>query len=163
MIHDTNSHPSSCVTPTRPYPWHSVEGQMRQMGDLAFLLQEYEFAAATYRLAAQDYQTQSNNKWYAGVEVRLAVSMDHRVRDVQGLFARRAWISCLVRSYSSNTTIITKLQLVCHCVEYLARYHHHQQHHCHRNAQLAYHCVDGNFMDLRFSTGSLFGGHETNG
>ncbi|MEW5318844.1 MAG: hypothetical protein WDW38_010029, partial [Sanguina aurantia] len=56
------------TTTDKPYPWHSVEAQMRQMGDLAFLLQEYEFAAATYRLAAQDYQTQSNNKWYAGVE-----------------------------------------------------------------------------------------------
>ncbi len=52
-----------------PYPWHSVESQMRQMGDLGFLLGQYSFAAATYRLAAGDYLNSSNNKWYAGVEV----------------------------------------------------------------------------------------------
>ncbi|GLC57223.1 hypothetical protein PLESTB_001201000 [Pleodorina starrii] len=52
----------------RPYPWHSVEGQMRQLGDLAFLLRQYAFAESTYRLAAQDYQAEGNSKWYAGVE-----------------------------------------------------------------------------------------------
>ncbi len=54
----------------RPYPWHSVESQMRQLGDLAFLLRQYAFAEATYRLAAQDYLSDGNNRWYAGVEVR---------------------------------------------------------------------------------------------
>jgi hypothetical protein len=52
-----------------PYPWHSVESQMRQVGDLGFLLGQYAFAAATYRLAAGDYLNSGNNKWYAGVEV----------------------------------------------------------------------------------------------
>ncbi|GIM00051.1 hypothetical protein Vretimale_5119 [Volvox reticuliferus] len=52
----------------RPYPWHSVEGQMRQLGDLAFLLRQYAFAESTYRLAAQDYLAEGNSKWYAGVE-----------------------------------------------------------------------------------------------
>ncbi|KAG2449122.1 hypothetical protein HYH02_005870 [Chlamydomonas schloesseri] len=52
----------------RPYPWHSVEGQMRQLGDLAFLMRQYAFAESTYRLAAQDYQAEGNSKWYAGVE-----------------------------------------------------------------------------------------------
>lgn len=31
----------------RPYPWHSIESQMRQLADLAFLLHAYDFAAAT--------------------------------------------------------------------------------------------------------------------
>ena len=49
----------SCFTepglslPRRPYPWHSVEGQMRQLGDLAFLMRQYAFAESIYRLAAQ--------------------------------------------------------------------------------------------------------------
>ncbi|KXZ49490.1 hypothetical protein GPECTOR_21g716 [Gonium pectorale] len=55
-------------TTDRPYPWHSVEGQMRQLGDLAFLLRQYAFAESTYRLAAQDYLAENNFKWYAGVE-----------------------------------------------------------------------------------------------
>ncbi|GIL54165.1 hypothetical protein Vafri_9740 [Volvox africanus] len=52
----------------RPYPWHSVEGQMRQLGDLAFLMRQYALAESTYRLAAQDYLAEGNSKWYAGVE-----------------------------------------------------------------------------------------------
>jgi hypothetical protein len=43
---------------------------MRQLGDLAFLLHHYEFAASTYRLAAQDYLAANNLRWYAGAEVR---------------------------------------------------------------------------------------------
>eukprot|EP00877_Chromochloris_zofingiensis_P003658 jgi/Chrzof1/13293/Cz07g27240.t1 len=50
------------------YPWHSVEGQMRQLADLAMLLRHYEFAVSMYRLAAQDFLSAPNNKWYAGVE-----------------------------------------------------------------------------------------------
>ncbi|PNH07473.1 Trafficking protein particle complex subunit 8 [Tetrabaena socialis] len=52
----------------RPYPWHSVEGQLRQLADLAFLLRQYPFAESMYRLAAQDYLSEGNNKWYAGAE-----------------------------------------------------------------------------------------------
>lgn len=43
---------------------------MRQLADLAFLLQRYDFAESMYRLAAQDYLANGNNKWYAGAEVR---------------------------------------------------------------------------------------------
>ena len=53
----------------RPYAWHSIEGGMRQLGDIAFLLGHYEFAASTYRLAAQDYLAGNNVRWYGGVEV----------------------------------------------------------------------------------------------
>ena len=52
------------------YPYTSVESQMRQLADLAFLLRQYEFAVSMYRLAAQDYLAAPNNKWYAGAEVR---------------------------------------------------------------------------------------------
>lgn len=52
-----------------PYLWHSIESKMRQLGDLSFLLRNYEFAASVYRLAASDYQSGHNSKWYAGVEV----------------------------------------------------------------------------------------------
>jgi hypothetical protein len=55
------------------YPYHSIEGQMRALADLAFLLGQYEFAVQSYRLAAQDYLAAPNSKWYAGAEVRLAV------------------------------------------------------------------------------------------
>jgi hypothetical protein len=50
-----HSVPKSCGLwhARRPYPWHSIEGQMRQLADLAFLLRQYAFAEATYRLAAQ--------------------------------------------------------------------------------------------------------------
>jgi hypothetical protein len=43
---------------------------MRCLADLAFMLGQYEFAAAMYRLAAQDYLAAPNSKWYAGAEVR---------------------------------------------------------------------------------------------
>lgn len=55
-----------------PYPWHSIDSQMRQLGDLAFLMRNYEFAAGMYRLAAGDYQANGNHKWYAGAQVRRA-------------------------------------------------------------------------------------------
>jgi hypothetical protein len=59
---------NGCLQET-PYPWHSVEGQMRCLADLAFMLGQYEFAVAHYRLAAQDYLAAPNSKWYAGAEV----------------------------------------------------------------------------------------------
>lgn len=42
---------------------------MRQLADLAFLLHHYDFAASMYRLAAQDYLSHNNVRWYAGAEV----------------------------------------------------------------------------------------------
>lgn len=52
------------------YTYHSIEGQMRALADLAYLLGQYEFAVQSYRLAAQDYLSAPNSKWYAGAEVR---------------------------------------------------------------------------------------------
>lgn len=46
---------------------------MRCLADLAFMLGQYEFAVAHYRLAAQDYLAAPNSKWYAGAEVRRAL------------------------------------------------------------------------------------------
>ncbi|GAX80359.1 hypothetical protein CEUSTIGMA_g7798.t1 [Chlamydomonas eustigma] len=57
----------------KPYAWHSIEGGMRQLADIAFLLRHYEFAASTYRLAAQDYLSHNNVRWYAGVEEMLGL------------------------------------------------------------------------------------------
>jgi hypothetical protein len=51
------------------YPYHSIEGQMRALADLAYLLGQYEFAVQSYRLAAQDYLAAPNSRWYAGAEV----------------------------------------------------------------------------------------------
>jgi hypothetical protein len=45
---------------------------MRCLADLAFMLGQYDFAVANYRLAAQDYLAAPNSKWYAGAEVRAA-------------------------------------------------------------------------------------------
>ncbi|WIA13573.1 hypothetical protein OEZ85_007140 [Tetradesmus obliquus] len=50
------------------YTYHSIEGQMRALADLAYLLGQYEFAVQSYRLAAQDYLSAPNSKWYAGAE-----------------------------------------------------------------------------------------------
>jgi hypothetical protein len=47
-----------------------VEAQLRSLADLAFMLGQYESAAASYRLAAQDYLAAPHSKWYAGAEVR---------------------------------------------------------------------------------------------
>jgi hypothetical protein len=67
-------HPSASfnhyATQETSYPYHSIEGQMRALADLALLLGQYEFAVQTYRLAAQDYLAAPNSRWYAGAEVR---------------------------------------------------------------------------------------------
>ncbi len=55
------------------YPWHEVEAQMRALADLAYCLGQYEYAATTYRLAAQDYLAAPNGRWYAGAEVRVTI------------------------------------------------------------------------------------------
>eukprot|EP00798_Chlamydomonas_sp_ICE-L_P000836 gene836-33567_t len=56
------------VVVDKPYMWHSIESQMRQLADLAFLMHQYEFAASIYRLAAQDYLSANNARWYGGAE-----------------------------------------------------------------------------------------------
>ena len=49
----------------------SVEGQMRALADLAFILQDYDTAAATLRLLAADLKADKAWKHYAGAQVIL--------------------------------------------------------------------------------------------
>ena len=81
---------------------------MRQLGDIAFLLHHYEFAASTYRLAAQDYLGANNVRWYAGVEVRLSVrvwGIAHTLKP-QCMVAHGACMDvyCSLRAISSSFT-----------------------------------------------------------
>ena len=48
----------------------TTEGQMRQLADLAFVMQDYETAQSTLKLLAGDYKTDKAFKHLAGVQVR---------------------------------------------------------------------------------------------
>ena len=52
----------------------TTEGQMRQLADLAFVMQDYETAQSTLKLLASDYKTDKAWKHLAGVQVRLLAS-----------------------------------------------------------------------------------------
>lgn len=47
----------------------TTEGQMRQLADLAFVMQDYETAQSTLKLLAGDYKTDKAFKHLAGVQV----------------------------------------------------------------------------------------------
>ena len=49
----------------------SVEGQMRALADLAFMMQDYELAATTLRTLASDLKADKAWKHYAGCQVLL--------------------------------------------------------------------------------------------
>ena len=49
----------------------TTEGQMRQLADLAFVMQDYETAQSTLKLLAGDYKTDKAFKHLAGVQVIL--------------------------------------------------------------------------------------------
>ena len=49
----------------------TTEGQMRQLADLAFVMQDYETAQSTLKLLASDYKTDKAWKHLAGVQVGL--------------------------------------------------------------------------------------------
>ena len=51
------------------YAHDSPELQMRQLGDLAFLLQNYELSYQTYNSARKDYQVDHAWLLYAGAVV----------------------------------------------------------------------------------------------
>ncbi|PNW88325.1 hypothetical protein CHLRE_01g024400v5 [Chlamydomonas reinhardtii] len=89
----------------RPYPWHSVEGQMRQLGDLAFLMRQYPFAESTYRLAAQDYQAEGNSKWYAGVEemIGLCSVLGEPVDPIAAVLLQNDPMKYFMRAYEHYT------------------------------------------------------------
>ncbi|DBA74127.1 hypothetical protein WJX77_012500 [Trebouxia sp. C0004] len=52
----------------------TTEGQMRQLADLAFVMQDYETAQSTLKLLASDYKTDKAWKHLAGVQEMLALS-----------------------------------------------------------------------------------------
>ena len=47
----------------------SVEGQMRALADVAFVMQDYELAASTLRLLSSDLKADKAWKHYAGAQV----------------------------------------------------------------------------------------------
>ena len=48
----------------------TTEGQMRQLADLAFVMQDYETALSVLKLLASDYKTDKAWKHLGGVQVR---------------------------------------------------------------------------------------------
>ena len=52
----------------------TTEGQMRQLADLAFVMQDYETAQSTLKLLAGDYKTDKAFKHLAGVQVSFFIS-----------------------------------------------------------------------------------------
>lgn len=52
------------------YPYTSTEAQIRLLGDLAFMLRDYELALSNYRLLAGDYRGDKAWKHLAGTLVR---------------------------------------------------------------------------------------------
>jgi hypothetical protein len=56
------------------FPASSVEGQMRQLSDLAMTLGDYETAISTLRLLATDYKAEKAYKHYAAVQEALGIA-----------------------------------------------------------------------------------------
>jgi len=52
------------------YAYNSIEMQLRQFGDVAFLLQSYELAFTSYHQVKRDFQSASTWLYYAGAVVR---------------------------------------------------------------------------------------------
>ena len=52
------------------YDNSSPEGQLRQLGDLAFMLQDYETAASSYQLLAADLKADRAWRQFAATQVR---------------------------------------------------------------------------------------------
>ena len=59
----------SAAGPT--YGAASMEGQMRALADVAFIMQDYELAASTLRLLSADLKSDKAWKHYAGAQVPL--------------------------------------------------------------------------------------------
>ncbi len=54
----------------QPYAAASMEGQLRQLADLAFMMQDYETAVSTLKLLSSDARADKAWKAYAGAQVR---------------------------------------------------------------------------------------------
>ena len=57
------------------YDNSSPEGQLRQLGDLAFMLQDYETAASSYQLLATDLK--ADRAWRQFAATQVPVDMQH--------------------------------------------------------------------------------------
>ena len=53
----------------QPYAAASMEGQLRQLADLAFMMQDYETAVSTLKLLSSDSRADKAWKAYAGAQV----------------------------------------------------------------------------------------------
>jgi len=60
------------VTANGTYDNSSPEGQLRQLGDLAFMLQDYETAASSFQLLAADLKADRAWRQFAATQVRLS-------------------------------------------------------------------------------------------
>jgi len=93
---------------------------MRCLADLAFMLGQYDFAVAMYRLAAQDYLAAPNSKWYAGAEVcsmllESGSSLYHNCWHVQ-TGSTDSHVSCILfffLSYNVQMQLHTTQMLAC--------------------------------------------------
>ncbi len=72
-----------------PYGGGSVEGQMRALADLAFMMQDYDTALSTLRLLASDLRSDKAWKQYAAVQVHRC-PFDQLTGRVESLVHKRA-------------------------------------------------------------------------
>ena len=59
----------------QPYAAASMEGQLRQLADLAFMMQDYETAVSTLKLLSSDARADKAWKAYAGAQVRSCAAL----------------------------------------------------------------------------------------
>jgi hypothetical protein len=60
---------ASAAAPAAAYGPSTLEGQMRQLADLAFMMQDYDTATSTFRLLASDYKADKAWRHYSAVQV----------------------------------------------------------------------------------------------
>lgn len=68
-VHGGSAAAASANGSAVPYGGGSVEGQMRALADLAFMMQDYDTALSTLRLLASDLRSDKAWKQYAAVQV----------------------------------------------------------------------------------------------
>ncbi|BDA40386.1 probable trafficking protein particle complex subunit 8 [Coccomyxa sp. Obi] len=74
-VHGGSAAAASANGSAVPYGGGSVEGQMRALADLAFMMQDYDTALSTLRLLASDLRADKAWKQYAAVQEMIGVSM----------------------------------------------------------------------------------------
>eukprot|EP00124_Ichthyophonus_hoferi_P004516 Ihof_evm1s508 gene=Ihof_evmTU1s508 len=66
---------SSGYNPTFGYKWEGIEAQMRRLGDLAFMLRDYDLANQTYASIKRDYQQDRAWMHIAGTQEMIGICM----------------------------------------------------------------------------------------